>query len=302
MLKRVNKQQVPSALLYIRFFVLLGLIIGVADNLSMANSTSTKNGINGQGKAGLQQVFLTNEMIVYGNDLSSDNSAEFLIDEQTTSPETDLQPVSESWKPLAMRSDRYEVYFDLGGNHDLRQVLLHTVYSADGIEVSTGEPGDWSLVASSEGSDFNTWTAYNFTANARFLKLSMQKENVALINEVLLFAEEMGADQYSEKSADMMGIIEPDSDDLSNRKNLDIEYDDGLNNLKINIPPGFGHDFTIDIYNMNGYKVSSTEYVNYISAQLLLDLSRECDRTGVYIIHYYNDSGISKTVKFQKRR
>ena len=241
-------------------------------------------------------------MIVYGNDLSSDNSAEFLIDEQTTSPETDLQPVSESWKPLAMRSDRYEVYFDLGGNHDLRQVLLHTVYSADGIEVSTGEPGDWSLVASSEGSDFNTWTAYNFTANARFLKLSMQKENVALINEVLLFAEEMGADQYSEKSADMMGIVEPDSDDFSNRNNLYIEYDDGLNNLKINIPPGFGHDFTIDIYNMNGYKVSSTEYVNYISAQLLLDLSRECDRTGVYIIHYYNDSGISKTVKFQKRR
>ncbi len=300
MIKWVNKQQGSCSFLFIRFFILLGLILSFTPDNSMANATNNKE----QGKSRIQQILLTKNMIISANDMCSDYSAEILVDEQQTSPNSDLQPVSETWQPFtSSTADRCDIYFDLGDYYDLKQIQLHNVYNATGLEISAGEPGAWTFVTASKESDFNTWTKYDLAINTRYLKLSMQKQNAASINEILLFGSNENINQNTEKSAGVFGLTEFDPSEVNFPDNsLTINYDDGNNSLKINISPELGYNFAIDIYNLNGCKVYSKEYINLISAKLLIDLSDECNRPGVYIMHYYNDLGISKTVKFLKKR
>lgn len=296
MMKWVNKQQDSSSFTCFLFSIFIGLLFSfIADN-SMANSTDSKK----RGKSTIQQIHLTTDMIVSADDYS----AEFLVDEQQCSPNSDLQPVSETWQPfLSSTAERCAIYFDLGQYYTIRQVLLHNVYEAEGLEIYAGEPGAWIFVTASDKSNFNAWKGYDLCVNTRYLRLGMQKENVASINEVLLFGDADNLTRSTEKSTDVFSLPEFDPVEIDFPKNnLTINYDGWSNGLKINVSPDFGHSFTIDIYNLNGYKVYTQEYINLISAQLLIDVSKECGRPGMYIVHYYNSSGISKTVKFQKSR
>lgn len=89
---------------------------------------------------------------------------------------------------------------------------------------------------------------------------------------------------------------------FQNDDDIFIQHDPVNSNLKIHLPEDLNRNFTIDIYNSNGYRVLTKKFQHNMSARMLMDVSRECNQTGVYIMHYYNDKGISRTLKFQKRR
>ncbi len=70
--------------------------------------------------------------------------------------------------------------------------------------------------------------------------------------------------------------------------------------IVLNLPDELRHSFTIEIYNLNGFKVLQRKYNNNLSSEIILNISRECQKNGIYIMRYYNNAGISKTLKFRK--
>jgi len=70
--------------------------------------------------------------------------------------------------------------------------------------------------------------------------------------------------------------------------------------IVLNLPEELRHAFTIEIYNLNGFKLLQRRYYSNLSSKIILNISRECPKNGVYIMRYYNNAGISKTLKFRK--
>lgn len=296
MFNRVNIKKVFGSFSILLILVLFGMTASWPETASANSFLSGKTAIKNQ------QIQLTRSMIVYEDEKLAAFSAECLIDEQLCSPDSGLHPVGQVWQPNINLSN-YAIYFDLGETYDLTQVFLHNVYDSKGVEVSVGEPGAWLLLTTAETSDFNTWGEYKLNVNSRYLRLRLLDPNVASINEVLLFANSASNEALGQKNAGLDDMVEFEPVDLENyNRNLYVQYDNITNDLRLNKPSELGFNFTIDIYNSNGNKLYSKEFINTMTAKLILNVSREIRMPGVYIVHYYNDYGVSKTIKFQKRR
>ncbi|MBN2635008.1 MAG: T9SS type A sorting domain-containing protein [Prolixibacteraceae bacterium] len=252
------------------------------------------------------QIRLSPDMIFDEMSDGKNWSVYHLIDEQYCNPENANHPYSDVWKPLTDQSkDLHHVYIDLGEETWLTGVAFHEMQMEGVIYVSAGEPEDWTPLLTETCSVSNSWTKYFVNANTRYVRFSVGNSGFAAVNEIVLYASRANEINGTEKS----GLIETSSTsiddllDINNHNQPEITIDGSLiqNNLCVNLPDDLSHDFTLEIYNLSGIKVLKKDYVHNISSRILLDISRECCKSGVYILHYFNNNGVSKTIKFIKR-
>jgi len=252
------------------------------------------------------QIKLSAEMLVDEVPGSSYWSPAYLVDEQSCNPENGIHPFSRPWKPyFNMDKGPYHVYIDLGENYELTKIAFHEMGKFQDLEILTGEPGKWNHLLTVPCTEFNTWVEYNVSVKSRYLLLSMEEGVMAQVNEIALYGYKTNQSVCTEKG----GIIDIDNRfledlaDFTNDNNRSISLDGNLVNdiIYVNLPDESDHEFTIDIYDLNGLKVFHEEFIYNVSSKVLLNVANECSQSGVYILRYYNNSGVFKTLKFIKR-
>jgi len=62
------------------------------------------------------------------------------------------------------------------------------------------------------------------------------------------------------------------------------------------------HNFTVEVFSITGAKVFSEKYLHNMSGRLIINVTDICADGGVYIVRYFNENGITKTLKFLSRR
>lgn len=250
------------------------------------------------------QIPLSSEMLVDEVEGGSYWTAEYLVDEQEMTPENELHPLSQSWKPFwNMNKGPYHVSIDLGKEYQLKEVALHDMHNTKNMDVSVGEPGAWEVLFTENCDKFTTWKQHEVDVSTRYVRFSMNESVFAAVNEVVLYGYSNAAEVMSEKSASKSYIItgfeeisaDPFQSDLSLCQNpVNV-------NLKLNIPNELNENFKIAIYSMAGKQLYSKEFVEHRSSQLLIDISDCCSREGMYLMRYSNLEGIKQNIKFVKK-
>lgn len=251
------------------------------------------------------QIMLSSEMIV--DEVSgSDWSVNYLVDEQHCKPENEMHPSSASWSPFwNLEKGPYHVYFDLGVEYQLTKIALHDMQDSKNLRIETGEPGNWKLLFTAAGSAFNSWVEQEVLVTSRYVRISMDENVYSALNEIILYGATDANNDLLEKSTELpcSDLLDIGSIDFGSGEagDFSVDLNSVYNQLSLIIPDDLAHDFTIEIYNLNGLKVLQREFIHNMSSKILLDVSRECERNGVYILRYFNNFDENKTLKFIKR-
>ncbi len=293
------------------FTVLLILIFygealsGTAQFADETGSSSTSSGVNNRAVSESSQIMLSSEMIV--DEVSgSDWSINYLVDEQHCKPENEMHPSSASWSPFwNLEKGPYHVYFDLGVEYQLTKIALHDMQDSKNLRIETGEPGNWKLLFTAAGSAFNSWVEQEVLVTSRYVRISMDENVYSALNEIILYGATDANNDLLEKSTELpcSDLLDIGSIDFGSGEagDFSVDLNSVYNQLSLIIPDDLAHDFTIEIYNLNGLKVLQREFIHNMSSKILLDVSRECERNGVYILRYFNNFDENKTLKFIKR-
>ena len=289
-------------------FLLLPVFNSTAENIQKSSEseiTACANQKKESNEAPVQ-IKLSAEMLVDEVSGLSYWSPAYLVDEQSCNPENGIHPFSRAWKPyFNMDKGPYHVYIDLGEMYELTKIALHVMGKSQNLEIQTGEPGNWNHLLTEPCTEFNAWSEHNVSVKSRYLRLSMKEGVMAQVNEIALYGYKTNQSVYTEKRGIINinnGSVE-DLVDFTNDNDRSITLDGNLVNdiIYVNLPDEGDHDFTIDIYNLNGLKVFHKEFIYNVSSKVLLNVASECSQSGVYILRYYNNSGVLKTLKFIKR-
>lgn len=264
-----------------------------AGNYSDLNASKGQNQNN--------QIVINPSMIHNESNGTEDIFAGVLADEQFCVPGSGWQPQSQAWTPLNISEE--SIYVDLGETFSLTQMGLYHLAKTKGLEIWTGAPGNWNYLMTVESKDQGNWEMYAMNTNTRFIKLKASAEASVSVNELQFFGNEC-SDLIAEKSGMIPGIEEKlPGETLQNNGQITLSQNLSGNQLYLNIPDedDFSHNFTIELYDLNGTKLLQTEYIYNMSTRILVDITNTCDRCGVYILRYYNSTGIQRTMKFIKK-
>lgn len=236
-------------------------------------------------------------------------SPTYLVDEQDSTIENSSHPTSQSWKPhWNMDKGPYHVYFDLNGFYELTTIALHDMNNAKNLDVSVGEPGNWEHLFTESCDSYKSWKVHEVNVTTRYIRLSMNESVYAAINEILLFGYAVGESNQA-KSASINNDKKDNTDlNINAKDNLQISNIEGLfiqnpvqDNLKIHLPVELNENFTIEVYNLEGRKLIAQGFEKNNSSQLMIDISNDCEKDGIYIMKYRNIEGTQKALKFLKQ-
>ncbi len=131
----------------------------------------------------------------------SDESPEFLVDEQDMDPTLDQHPISHPWIPK--RNYQYAPYhteIDLGSEYYLESIYLHHVVKNKGkLIVSALIDGEWVKLFTDPCRKRNAWNHHMVEVSTQFLRLSIydkkgnkrrgrsRNKDIARINEIALY-------------------------------------------------------------------------------------------------------------------
>ncbi|WP_321372800.1 discoidin domain-containing protein [uncultured Draconibacterium sp.] len=250
------------------------------------------------------QIVLNSSMIVDEVVNGSLWSADYLVDEQDSTPEIGAHPVSQSWKPYwNMNNAPYHIYFDLGQEYDLTKIMFHDMHDTRNIEVSVGEPGNWEYLLTEACDKYITWKNHDINVNTRYIRLSMTESVFAAVNEVLLYGF-AAAQEITEKSGGIWpeNAAEEQNEDLmlEDLQDLFICQNPVQDNLEINIPNQLNTDFTIEVFDIRGAKLVSENYIQTTTNRLDVNIADKGFKSGVYIMRFSNSQGQNKALKFLK--
>ena len=263
---------------------------------------------NIKGSEGGKNLMQSNQILLQPSmlfDEASGNicySAGYLIDEQSFTPDYDLHPVGQPWNPFKHTNKGQSIYIDLGQQCDLSGIAFYNLDLTEGLEISVGKPGDWKEVLQFSCDNPNDWAQSDINASTRYIRLTANSGSVISVNEMILYGNQQ--DNAADlKSGFVTDLEENSGKDFNWHKGNDIYINQNpvYDNLVLSLPEDPGHIFTVEIYNLNGLKVMRKEFIHNISSRLFIDLSKSCSQSGVYILHYYNNAGISRTLKFEKK-
>ena len=278
-----------------------GIIIVLISSLlplGLLAATNCTGGVPVEGQNPTNQILIQPSMILSESDDGIAFQAGSLVDEQFCLPDSKWEPTSETWSPANETESR--IYIDLGQNYQLSQIAFHVLEKTDDLELSIGTPGNWEYLATINSLNAEGWEYFNLDAQTRFLRIEATNLETAFVNELQVFG--LSADRLSEeKSGVIPGFGEKLPEDFGNN-DIVVNEDIVSNQLRISIPEDLSHNFTLELYNLNGVKLMQKEFIYNISTRVLVDITNSCDRCGVYILHYYNNAGIEKTLKFMKKR
>ena len=121
------------------------------------------------------------------------NSASYLVDEQSITPENGLHPKSQSWKPAwNMDNGPYHVYIDLKVMCSITNISLHDMNDIKNLEVSIGEPGNWQLLFTENCDEYQQWKQHVVDDTTRYIRLSMTESVYAAVNELVVYGDVIG--------------------------------------------------------------------------------------------------------------
>lgn len=280
-------------------YVNAGLLLLVLFFVFFETTASDENSVS-VSKKYKNQLLIQPSMVLCESNNEIATFADILVDEQSCTPGSGWNPCSACWTPG--NSSEASVYIDFGQVIHLSQIALHILAETEGLELSTGTPDNWQYLTTLSSYDTEGWWSFELSAETQFLKIKAPNPENSFVNELQVFG--FPADQLmEEKSGIVPDFIEKFPGDFSvNKNDIFVKETFTGNQLYISIPEDLSHNFTIEVYNLNGVKLTQKEFVYNISTRVLVDITDSCDRCGVYILCYHNNTGIHKTLKFQKKR
>jgi len=252
-----------------------------------------------EGQNQTNQIVIQPSMIMNESDDDISFLAGSLADEQFCLPGTNWQPVGETWSPT--NENERSIYIDLGQNIQLSQIAFHILERTEGLELFTGTPGNWEYLATLNSKEPSGWEYCNVNTQTQFLKIEATNLTASFVNELQVFG--LPSDQVvAEKSGIIPGIDNKSPEDFGwNSNDIVVNEDLVTDQVRVSIPEDLSHDFTIEVYNLNGVKLMQKKYVYNISTKVLVNITNACNNCGVYILRYYNSTGVQRTVKFAKK-
>lgn len=253
-----------------------------------------------------EQIILDSSMVVDEVSGGSIYTPLYLVDEQSVTPENELHAVSQSWKPAYnMNNGPYHIYIDLKETYQLTSIALHDMHNIKNLDISVGEPGNWQYLFTESCDKYKTWKLYNVDIASQYIRLSMNESVYAAVNEIVLYGyklenNEMVKSAFQEESNSVTEPEEIEDLQITNIEELFISQNPVQDNLKIHLPVELNENFRIEVYNIAGKKMVEQGFEKNISSQLMIDISHDCEKDGIYIMRYTNEEGTSKSFKFLK--
>ncbi|MEO1052249.1 MAG: discoidin domain-containing protein [Bacteroidota bacterium] len=135
-----------------------------------------------------EKLALDSTMIVNESGLGD---ATLLVDEQTVAGEAkynDGGSPSTNWNPSWNSADYpASAYIDLGEDRDITKVYLRDLNSSGDITISTGSPGNWTVQATDDLTNFNTWKLHVLNTTTRYIRITKAAVG-SKVGEVVIYA------------------------------------------------------------------------------------------------------------------
>ncbi len=243
------------------------------------------------------RIPLSSELLSTNSNNDSEWMLDFLSDEQEVSVASGEHPVSAAWEPSsALAEGDVKLIVNLGKVYHITQLALHNQYPITGLSLSFGSPGNWTDFFSVDNENCNSWNACSKEFSSQFILLKASKGSSVSINELLI----EGFDPQTAFS-ETTGNLQTSADPFPPKGMESFSsFDDLLKSASESLEEDPKRRFTFDFYSMWGVKIKSVQGASLISIQLLQEVSRKVEGTGIFIMHYHNQMGVSKQVKFQK--
>jgi len=136
----------------------------------------------------VERIILTSAMVTDLVVGGSDSSPLLLVDEQSLDPFLNDHPRSKSWVPAKnVPATPSQVIIDLGKTHYIDLAFIHDMRASGNLQISYGEPENWTEIAVYTTSSFKYWAEINAKINTRYLLLTMDQTIDAQINEIALY-------------------------------------------------------------------------------------------------------------------
>lgn len=246
------------------------------------------------------QIVLTPEMIVDEVAGGSYWPASYLVDEQNLTPENNLHPVSQVWKPYwNMDKGPYYVYFDLKSEYKITNIFLHDMHNSKNLKVFIGEPGNWELLFTDACEKYNAWKQHPVDVFTRYIRIGMEESVFAGINELIIYGYKTSESPLKSEQNTFL-TTGTSKKKISAYPDLKINRNPVVNFLEINIPNDCIGTFDIEIFDINGSRKYAQTHSVTGQNNLTIDLSALSFLSGIYLVRYTNRNGIKKTMKFAK--
>lgn len=253
-----------------------------------------------------EQIILDSSMVTDEVAGGSVYSALYLVDEQSATPENEMYALSQSWKPAYnMNNGPYHVYIDLKNVYHLSAIALHDMHNTKNLDVSVGEPGNWEPLFTESCDKYKTWKVHSVDVASQYIRLSMNESVYAAVNELVVYGYQQNSSAMlksakQKETTSKLKLEKKDDLQLTTIQDLYISQNPVQDNLKIHLPADLKENFKIEVYNISGKKMIEKGFEKNSSSHLMIDVSNDCDKDGIYIMRYTNDEGTSKTLKFLK--
>ncbi len=274
------------------------------NDYSLAPGTPTEYLSMGAGRIGheVEEIHRVPEQIVLSSDMIVDEvtggsywSANYLTDEQNCTPENNLHPVSQSWKPYwNMDKGPYHIYIDLKTVHQLTSIALHDMHNTKNLVISIGEPGNWTPLFTDPCEKYQVWKQHDTDVSTRYIRISMLESVYAAVNEIVVYGFSENVKKSNTIKSGLttsVNFVEKDVNQIKICQNLVCEK------LQLTIPEELSIDFQIEIFDLKGNKIYSESYKNHTQRLLQINLSQLTNRGGMYLLQYSNQKGIHETLK-----
>ena len=249
-----------------------------------------------------KQIVLTADMIIDLVDGGSYHSPEYLVDEQSMTPENDLHPVSESWKPhWNMDKAPYHFYIDLGEDYNLTNISLHDMHNTQNLDIYVGEPGNWKHLFTESCGSYKTWKQHSVDVTSRYIRLSMNESVYAAVNEIIVHGASVSA-RSEQKSVQFSSSLKTSAQNIQlYQPKLKLYPNPAINNIKVKLPQEIQNDFVVQIFDASGQIVYSQNSQTSYQSELSIDLTNGHFSNGTYYLRYSSEKGSSRTAKFVKQ-
>jgi hypothetical protein len=121
------------------------------------------------------KMTLTSAMVT--NETGKGNAA-LLVDEQAATGDPDMGTgaiMNTVWSPGSQAADHpASCYIDLGQSYQITKIYLFDKNSAGDFIISTGSPGNWTVLATEPCASYNSWAGHGVNLSTRYIRVTRQ--------------------------------------------------------------------------------------------------------------------------------
>jgi hypothetical protein len=121
------------------------------------------------------KMTLTSAMVT--NETGKGNAA-LLVDEQAATGDPDMGTgaiMNTVWSPGSQAADHpASCYIDLGQSYQVTKIYLFDKNSAGDFIISTGSPGNWTVLATEPCASYNSWAGHGVNLSTRYIRVTRQ--------------------------------------------------------------------------------------------------------------------------------